>query len=348
MRLTAVNRSSYIGGAYVGRPVIVISAKANKSLPTNIQLTGKINLILKGVLEVFVTPTGKRHNVRTELYPGDPFVDIGEYLAGDGVVELSGEGSAGIRLFGPNVLPDAGQEGTSGATQTHDCHVVICSKGTFLHIQGVGTSDTSSSGSSDFLGSILNMTSTGWSKDDIPGEIPEYTRGEVIRAAGDEKEYTILIDNTSEGDLQEYLKTLADNGWYTSEDYASWKNISLHFDFNRNNQLQMSVYVHELGTWPADEVPADIVPPEKGTMIGEVEIYHDSRYDRYDIIFVYDGLTEDDVYKYMELCQGRGWEGDEYIIDKIITWKGKRYRASIEPMFDRGDVVFYCTLFRED
>lgn len=392
MRLTAVNTSSYIRGTYSGYPVIVITGKAKKGLPTDIQFTGNIKLKLDGSTVFDLTPLPpKNKNVHTELLPGDPRVDVGEFLSGNGFMDLFGEASLDVGLKGPNVLPDAGYEGTSeGGPRTYDCSVVVSSKGAFIDVYGIGIwkavmvgvpkngipvassgtydysadsqdplaslassdfsdpSDTNSSGASDPLGSLLNLTQTGWPKDDIPGSIPVYNKGEVINSGKDGKEYIILVDNTSEDDLNEYLRTLANNGWYTSSDYANEKNLYLYFQFNSDTLLQISVFVEELGTWPADELPADIVPPEKGILIGEVDIYHDSDSNSYNINFVYNGLSEDDVREYMESYLEEGWEGDEYMISKTIKWKGKSYKVNIEPMPDGDNIYFQCNMFEEN
>jgi len=50
------------------------------------------------------------------------------------------------------------------------------------------------------------------------------------------------------------------------------KNISLNFQFNSKTLLQISVYVQKQGSWPADELPSDIFPPDKGILVGEVVI----------------------------------------------------------------------------
>lgn len=83
-------------------------------------------------------------------------------------------------------------------------------------------------------------------------------------------------------------------------------------------------------------------------MIGDVDIYHDSDSNSYNINFVYNGLSEEDVREYMESYLERGWEGDEYMVDKTIKWKGKSYRVNIEPMPDGDNIYFQCNMFEEN
>lgn len=183
----------------------------------------------------------------------------------------------------------------------------------------------------------------------IPDEIPEYPKGEVVNSAGDEREYIILVDNTNQEDLNEYLQTLEENGWYTSlSDYARKNNITLYFQFNAENLLQLTVYVEKLGTWPTDKLPIDIVPPEKGVLLGEVGIVdNSSKTEAYYITIEYSGLSNDDVREYMEAYLDRGWEGDEYYIKSTIEWKGKQFIVDMEPYYDAGIASFAFNLMEQ-
>ena len=194
-------------------------------------------------------------------------------------------------------------------------------------------------------GGGFSLTRKGWPTGNISEDIPEYTMGKVINSGGTESDYTILVDNTSEEDLNKYLLQLEDNGWYISSDYAEKKNISLNFQFNAKSLLQISVYTQELGTWPSEKIPAEIVPPEKGILIGDVEISGDSN--AYYISFEYSGLSEDDLQQYIESYLERGWTGDQYYIRKNINWKGKNYRVNIEPMPDGDNVFFICNMMAQ-
>ncbi len=371
MQLTAINTGGYLAGIYYGNSVITVTGKAKEGVvpsEANMELLGNVNLTLNGEIEFILNLwPGKNHNIPTELLTGDPTVDVGEHLTGYGTVQLHGDASLDVHLEGPNVLPDAGYQGETGQTKNYDFYVSVNPKGSHISIPGIGTWDAvvvgvpkgglppvssnetaassdieASAGSEPQQGGGFSLTREGWPTNNISGDIPEYTMGEVINSGGTENDFTILVDNTSEEDLNEYLLHLEDNGWYTGSDYAEKKNISLHFQFNAENLLQISVYTQHLGAWPSDKVPAEIVPPEKGILIGNVDISGDSN--AYYISFEYSGLSEDDVRQYMESYLEKGWTGDEVYIRKNISWKGKNYRANIESMPDGNNVFFNCNL----
>ena len=157
------------------------------------------------------------------------------------------------------------------------------------------------------------------------------------------------MDNTTEEDLDEYMQTLKEKGWYTSSDYASKGNITLHFQFNGKNFLQITVYVEKLGSWPADKLPAEIVPPDKGMQIGDVEINDISDgAAAYYITFEYSGLSEDDVREYMQSYLDKGWGGDQYMVKRTIKWKGKQFEVDMEPYYDGGNVSFTFNLWQDN
>ena len=195
------------------------------------------------------------------------------------------------------------------------------------------------------------LTVPGWPEGKIPSDIPPYTQGRVVNSGGSEDEYMILVE-TNRDELQEYLKELEDVGWYVDYDrsYPSsrLRNITLQFQFNSSTMLQMTVYVRKLGPWPADQLPADIVPPEKGTLIGEVQIFGlDDDGIQYVVRYDYDGLTDADVSDYVAKLIERGWSGDEYQLYKDVEWNGDLYEAWIEPWYDEGAWSFNCNLFRK-
>ena len=196
------------------------------------------------------------------------------------------------------------------------------------------------------------ITVEGWPEGKIPAEIPPYQWGKVVNSGGTAEEYIILVE-TSRDELEEYLKELAALDWYVSDDrnYPSsrLKNITMEFQFNSKTMLQISVYVKGLGAWPENRLPVDIFPPEKGTLIGEVEIYGlgDDGV-QYIISYEYDGLSDQDIMDYMTKLMEQGWGGDEYMLSKVVEWNGSRFDAYIEPWYDEGAVSFYCNLFRLD
>ena len=116
----------------------------------------------------------------------------------------------------------------------------------------------------------------GWPKRELPGEIPEYKKGSVVSAGGDKNSYTILVE-TNRDELKEYLDQLEDSGWQVDRDYrfpyAKKNNIQLDFMFNSDTLMVITVKSQEAGSWPADdEIPPDIIQPDKGMLAGEVVI----------------------------------------------------------------------------
>lgn len=156
---------------------------------------------------------------------------------------------------------------------------------------------------------------------------------------------------TNREELQKYLTGLEELEWYVEHDrdYPSARlgNIELHFKFNSKTMLQISVYVQELGEWPADEMPAEITRPEKGLLLGVDILHMDDEGNQYFISIDYDGLEEQDVTEYLLQYVELGWRGDEYMVFKDIEWNGAMFEASIEPYYDMGTVSFSVNLFRK-
>ena len=206
----------------------------------------------------------------------------------------------------------------------------------------------------DALGKALDgggLTVEGWPEGKIPAEIPEYRKGKVVNSGGYEEEYTILVE-TEEEELKEYLDQLEDSGWYVDRDdrfpMAREKNISLNFQFNSKTLLQISVYVQKQGSWPVDELPSDIFPPDKGTLVGEVAISDIGEREgtAYNIAYGYEGLSIEDAGEYMQKLIDKGWQGDAYMVSKIVEWKDNRFEASIEVMEYQEIITFSSNLRR--
>ncbi len=204
----------------------------------------------------------------------------------------------------------------------------------------------------DILGKALQgggLIVEGWPEGKVPAEIPEYEKGKVVNSGGDAEEYTIFVETNGE-ELKAYLDQLESLDWYVDRDdtfpMARKKNISLDFQFNSKILLQISVYVQKQGSWPGDELPSDIFPPDKGTLVGEVVISDIGEKDDvvYNITYDYEGLSNEDVVEYMQKLINKGWQGDEYMVSKIVEWKGNRFEASIEVMEYEGVISFSSNL----
>lgn len=148
-----------------------------------------------------------------------------------------------------------------------------------------------------------------------------------------------------------YLDQLEELEWYVDHDRdypsARLRNIGLRFQFNSKTVLQISTHLHELGGWPADEMPAEILQPEKDLLLGVDIRSMDDKGLQYYIAYDYDGLEEQDVMDYMLKFVEAGWRGDEYMVSKDIEWNGAMFEASIEPYYDMGMMSFPVNLFRK-
>ena len=92
----------------------------------------------------------------------------------------------------------------------------------------------------------------------------------------------------------------------------------------------MNIYTSEVGTWPADKLPPDIIPPAEGTLIGEMELIENKPGQIWYTNYTYDGINQEKANAYMDMLISNGWEGDSSMVGKDMEWKGKKYRATIE------------------
>ncbi len=174
----------------------------------------------------------------------------------------------------------------------------------------------------------------GWPSGSVPEELPEYTEGEIVNSGGSADDFTILVDNTDADALDNYMKKLKEAGWIVTTDYDDQKEAvlglyTLSFQWNAPEFLQISIVTAKQGSWPYDELPPDLIPPEIGTLAEEISI---QEYDDDSMYFVYtfDGLDRDAVTDYMMMLIDNGWKGDDMFISKTVEWKGKKYKATIE------------------
>lgn len=177
------------------------------------------------------------------------------------------------------------------------------------------------------------LTNKEWPADKVPSEIPEYTGGEIANSGGDSKDFIIKISKTDEEALSEYLGKLKDEGWSVEEGRESiaTKGIyELRFNWQGDDHIQMNIYTTELGAWPADKLPADVIPPEEGTLIGDVELIESVPGQIWYTNYTYDGVNEEKAKDYMDMLISKGWSGDSYMVTKDVEWDGKKYNASIE------------------
>ena len=173
----------------------------------------------------------------------------------------------------------------------------------------------------------------GWPKDKLPSELPEYSEGEIINSGGDNDSFYVKIDKTNKDALSAYLVKLKDLSWHIeegSESIAEKGIYELRFDWQSDDHLQMALYTSEVGAWPADKLPSDIVPPTEGTLIGGVELTETVPGQIWYTNYTFDGINEEKAKAYTDMLISKGWSGDSSMISKDMEWNGKKYHATIE------------------
>lgn len=177
------------------------------------------------------------------------------------------------------------------------------------------------------------ISKKGWPSGSVPDELPEYTEGEIVNSGGAADDFTILVDNTNADALENYMNRLKEAGWIVTRDYDDQKEAvlgpyTLSFQWNASDFLQITIMTIEQGSWPYDELPPDLIPPETGMLVGEISIqqYDDSMY----FVYTFDGLDWDASVGYMMMLIDNGWKGDDMFVSKNFEWNGKKYEASIE------------------
>lgn len=181
------------------------------------------------------------------------------------------------------------------------------------------------------IGSLIPKD--GWPSGSVPEELPEYTEGEIVNSGGSADDFTILVDNTDNDALDNYMRKLKDAGWIVTMDYDDQKEAvsgpyTLSFQWNGPGFLHINIMTIEQGSWPYDELPPDLIPPETGKLVGEISI--DQNDDSMYFVYTFDGLDEDAAAEYMMMLIDNGWEGDDMFVRKFVEWNGKKYKATIE------------------
>lgn len=175
---------------------------------------------------------------------------------------------------------------------------------------------------------LSQLAAPGWPKNNIPDAIPEYPYGDVKNSGdGGDGEYYILISPTNKDDLAEYLALLEEQGFTISDgDRARIGTLEINFQFNNSETLQMSVYDSGTSEWP--ELMGGVLPPDTGTLYGEIYIPELSESDNangqyYSASFTLVDLTEEDCIAFMEKQMPNGWEGSSNdMISKEVTIDG--------------------------
>ena len=227
---------------------------------------------------------------------------------------------------------DTSEEQNESASDTSDPSSLLKEGGEVIEgLDGIlgglkGMDDISS-----LIGGLL--TKEGWPVESIPEELPEYTEGEIVNSGGSADDFTILVDNTDDDALDNYMDKLKDAGWIVTIDNDDQKEAALgpytlSFQWNGPGFLQINLMIIEQGSWPYDELPPDLIPPETGTLVGEISIQKDD--DRMYFVYTFDGIDEDAAVDYMMMLIDNGWKGDDMFVSKTFEWNGKKHKASIE------------------
>ncbi len=190
------------------------------------------------------------------------------------------------------------------------------------------------SSDSSFTGLPTDLLQASWPTDLLPEELPEYSSGAITAAADIDGIIYIKIQDTNKSDLYVYLGRLQSKGWLVSSDDTEAEALlgpyTVYFSLQgQGDYLQIDVHTAEEGTWPADELPPDILPPETGTLVNKIEIL-ESTQDSWYFDYTYDGIDEAAASSYMNMLLQNGWSGDDYMVFIAFEWKGKKYQASVE------------------
>jgi len=82
----------------------------------------------------------------------------------------------------------------------------------------------------------------------------------------------------------------------------------------------------KVGTWPSDQRPPDIYPPDNCVLVGDPRVWEEYDGEVYNFEFTCWGVDEGAAEAYLASLEENGWDGPgEY--HKDITWKGKTWSA---------------------
>jgi len=172
------------------------------------------------------------------------------------------------------------------------------------------------------------LANPGWPTGKISNQIPEYPYGEV-KNSGDfgDGEYVILISPTNKEELKNYFSLLENNGFTITDGDrgARLGTVAIRTQFNSSDTLQLIVSDVGTSTWPS--LPGNLLPPDKGTLYGEVNITNLSDSDKasgnyYSAGFSLVDLTEEDCFAYVQKLADNGWSGGYDMVTKEMQFEG--------------------------
>lgn len=142
MELDAVNTTGSLMGDYQGTAVLRIEGKLKKgAIPGGfVRSSGKVggNAAGPARFTLWAKPW-KNRPVKTQRAKGDPDVDVGAWLDGEGSMKVFGNANLDIRVTGPSVSGGHKDSRDLSATgQSYKVRVLISASGTFVQVDGVG------------------------------------------------------------------------------------------------------------------------------------------------------------------------------------------------------------------
>lgn len=166
---------------------------------------------------------------------------------------------------------------------------------------------------------------TDWPAEFLSLDMPEYTAGKINgwNTWGDSKyDLFILIDNTSQKDLDAYIEALKANGFTEEGDRFIKDLFYVEFQFNATSILQISSNKEDLVEWP-DDFLGFMPPVTEGYLVTVSPPSDEEPYG--DLYFI--DLTEDEILTWESTLEDKGFTIDYGSYSKSdVTLNGKKYK----------------------
>ncbi|HLP07429.1 MAG TPA: hypothetical protein VK178_04625 [Opitutaceae bacterium] len=174
----------------------------------------------------------------------------------------------------------------------------------------------------------------GWPAKKIPADIPEYTGGKIINSGGSQETFYIKVRETSEAELAKYLEVLRQGAWVVNGDSrnpsAEKGLVRLDFNWEGASGLQIAVHQEPEGSWPAAQLPPEIVAPPQARFGGTISVQGNDDEGMWYFTFKCLGMPESAARAWLRELLAKGWSGDEGQLTRSFTWKGRKMSATLE------------------
>lgn len=188
---------------------------------------------------------------------------------------------------------------------------------------------------------------TDWPKDRLHPDMPPYSFGKMNgwnQWSDNEYDIFMLIKETSQEDLDAYIKELEAAG-FTENNRSYCKDLfSIKFQFNTSTILQISSYKETVEDWPEW---LDFLPPiGKGDLTSINAPTDDMPYG--DLYFI--NLTKEEIDAWFDTLKSAGFDvEDNYLMVKNVKYDGKKYDEFNAFFESNGDNEYILYLeFRND